>query len=767
MANINLPVQGEEPWDAKLNAAVAAVNAEAEQTTAVLETGRLSGTNLSNSFAERSVQDTVETGRLSDSSISSTYAEKTSFPVNVKDYGAKGDLKSLSDISLSLGSNTLTSSLASFTQSDVGKMADVYNAGSAVEAPTISATVNATSGGSLSAGTYSYRASVLTAGGETIPSAAVSVNVTTPNSVVRISVTNYPTRVGPGAVIRLYGRSAGSEQLIGTLPAQPRYGRTFFLDTGAITPAGTLPTVESSKGTLSGVITSVISPTTATLSVTSNRTATGLTGQFGTDDGPSIAAALATGANTVYLPPGRYLNSVRHQIGTGQTLRGAGRGSTLIKSTETGSSVGAPSSLVRMSGVSGARLQSLTLDACRDTAAQGGNVIYVQPGSLSCEVDDVRVQNAPGYTTAICFLGASKIVASNFETDTVGYGVVIGSTSGQTWDSSDCEVRNGIITNSDFNGVFFTGDIASNPNPATIYRHHASGLRIIGFGDTAFEVGQSAMGCTATDIHIDGLNSGTNGFLLRDNSGTVVNGFTIMNVRDTLSGFGILVLPQYVNYIGRAKFSDGEVVNCLRGVDVRYLYASTFSNVTVSNSTNYGWLIGNAVGVNFVGCGAYRNGYSGFEIGISGSLTTSLQFSGCWANGNSQSTIGAYSGFNVFNSASLCIFTGCAGTDDQTTHTQQFGFNNLGSNCYFDPTCIGSGNTSSAFGGSSFGAGIVTGGRRLYPQPVVVTSLPTASSSLRGFIHLLQGNGTSTADTLYTCLMSSTGTYSWKQIVAG
>lgn len=46
-------------------------------------------------------------------------------------------------------------------------------------------------------------------------------------------------------------------------------------------------------------------------------------------------------------------------------------------------------------------------------------------------------------------------------------------------------------------------------------------------------------------------------------------------------------------------------------------------------------------------------------------------------------------------------------------------------------------------------------------------SLPTASSSYRGMTAMVQGNGTSTADTVYVCLMSATGSYSWKQIVAG
>jgi hypothetical protein len=48
-----------------------------------------------------------------------------------------------------------------------------------------------------------------------------------------------------------------------------------------------------------------------------------------------------------------------------------------------------------------------------------------------------------------------------------------------------------------------------------------------------------------------------------------------------------------------------------------------------------------------------------------------------------------------------------------------------------------------------------------------VASLPTASATYRGQIIYVQGNGTTTADTAYQCLMSATGTYSWKQIISG
>jgi hypothetical protein len=49
----------------------------------------------------------------------------------------------------------------------------------------------------------------------------------------------------------------------------------------------------------------------------------------------------------------------------------------------------------------------------------------------------------------------------------------------------------------------------------------------------------------------------------------------------------------------------------------------------------------------------------------------------------------------------------------------------------------------------------------------VCGTLPTASAAYRGHTCYVQGNGTTTADTFYICLMSATGTYSWKSIIGG
>lgn len=60
--------------------------------------------------------------------------------------------------------------------------------------------------------------------------------------------------------------------------------------------------------------------------------------------------------------------------------------------------------------------------------------------------------------------------------------------------------------------------------------------------------------------------------------------------------------------------------------------------------------------------------------------------------------------------------------------------------------------------------GVLTAQGILVPN---FAALPGASAAYRGQVATVHGNGTTTADTFYICLMSATGTYSWKQISAG
>lgn len=54
-----------------------------------------------------------------------------------------------------------------------------------------------------------------------------------------------------------------------------------------------------------------------------------------------------------------------------------------------------------------------------------------------------------------------------------------------------------------------------------------------------------------------------------------------------------------------------------------------------------------------------------------------------------------------------------------------------------------------------------------YVNPAPVSALPSAGAGYVGQMLMVPGNHTSTADILYVCLESSTGTYSWKQVVSG
>lgn len=67
-------------------------------------------------------------------------------------------------------------------------------------------------------------------------------------------------------------------------------------------------------------------------------------------------------------------------------------------------------------------------------------------------------------------------------------------------------------------------------------------------------------------------------------------------------------------------------------------------------------------------------------------------------------------------------------------------------------------------GGNMYGTLNMNGN---YIQVGGKASLPAASATYRGMMAYVSGNGTTSADILYICLMSSTGTYSWKQLITG
>lgn len=97
----------------------------------------------------------------------------------------------------------------------------------------------ATTGGTLAAGTYSYRVSLVYGTLETAPSPARAIVTTGTTSTTTVDFSALvPTSGQLPTQVKVYGRTGGSELLMGTVTLPT----TTFTDTGAATPAGALPT---------------------------------------------------------------------------------------------------------------------------------------------------------------------------------------------------------------------------------------------------------------------------------------------------------------------------------------------------------------------------------------------------------------------------------------------------------------------------------------------------------------------------------------------
>jgi hypothetical protein len=102
-------------------------------------------------------------------------------------------------------------------------------AGAVPAAPVVA---NATTGGTLAIGTFSYRISRVKNGAETLASTAGTTTTTTATSTATVTL--------PGVAneqYAVYGRVGGSEAFLGL----SALGAVSFVDTGAVAPAGAVP----------------------------------------------------------------------------------------------------------------------------------------------------------------------------------------------------------------------------------------------------------------------------------------------------------------------------------------------------------------------------------------------------------------------------------------------------------------------------------------------------------------------------------------------
>lgn len=106
--------------------------------------------------------------------------------------------------------------------------------------PIMSAPTTATTGGTLLAGTYKYYVTAINANGETTVSNEVTQITTGSTSTVTLTWATVPTATGYKVYRTAAGGATGTELLLTTLGVVLTY-----IDTGALTPAGALPTANT------------------------------------------------------------------------------------------------------------------------------------------------------------------------------------------------------------------------------------------------------------------------------------------------------------------------------------------------------------------------------------------------------------------------------------------------------------------------------------------------------------------------------------------
>lgn len=106
-------------------------------------------------------------------------------------------------------------------------------------APVTTGGTTATTGGTLPAGTHSYRVTAVNANGESSPSPARAIATTGATSTATVTW----GAVSGATAYRVYGRTAGSEGLLGEVAA----GTTTFTDTGAAAVGRALPSRPTSS----------------------------------------------------------------------------------------------------------------------------------------------------------------------------------------------------------------------------------------------------------------------------------------------------------------------------------------------------------------------------------------------------------------------------------------------------------------------------------------------------------------------------------------
>ena len=120
-----------------------------------------------------------------------------------------------------------------------GESVNVEVSGVQVAAPGTPSSSTATTGGTLAAATYSYRVSAVVDGVESAASTAKTQVTTGSTSTATVDFTAVAN--ARASSHKVYGRVGGSELLIATVTMPT----VTYVDTGAVTPSGALPSADA------------------------------------------------------------------------------------------------------------------------------------------------------------------------------------------------------------------------------------------------------------------------------------------------------------------------------------------------------------------------------------------------------------------------------------------------------------------------------------------------------------------------------------------
>lgn len=241
--------------------------------------------------------------------------------ITPESYGAKGDGQLVADAAMTASSAVLTSASGLFTSQDVGKTINVRGAGALLSAPSAPTITQASTGGTIAAGTnVSYKVAARTAAGTTLCSSAGTATISAGTNTNTATITW--TAVSGATSYEIYGRTSGSELLMERVPA----GTLSWTDKGSVTPSGAQPGANTAAQILTSTIASHQSATQVTLANAATTTTSSAHCDWGTDDYAAFAAAIAAlpAGGRLLLDAKRYHLSSSLTITKSMTIEGVG-----------------------------------------------------------------------------------------------------------------------------------------------------------------------------------------------------------------------------------------------------------------------------------------------------------------------------------------------------------------------------------------------------------------------------------------------------------